>query len=79
MWKKLVLLATVASAVSQLVRHWQQSNAKALSKGVGRTDLQRWEDEGGNLPPRSEAMRADTVAAKRAAAAGSGAPASAPF
>lgn len=71
MWKKLALLAAVASAVRQLVRHWKQSDATSRGRGEHRTELQRWGDEGGNLPPKSETLRADTAAGKRAAGGGS--------
>lgn len=79
MWKKLALLAAVASAVRQLIRQWKQRDVKARDKSEARTDLQRWEDEGGNLPPKSEAMPARAAASKRTAGGGSRASASAPF
>jgi len=53
MWKKLALLATVASVVTQVVRYWNQAGPKtaAQRKRQARQDVNRWEDEGGNLRP----------------------------
>ena len=53
MLKKLALLAAVASAVTQAVRYWSQAGAQTAARRKRETkhDVQRWEDEGGNLPP----------------------------
>jgi hypothetical protein len=53
MWKKLALLAAVASAVTQAVRYWKTAGTKTVvqHKREARHAVQRWEDEGGNLRP----------------------------
>lgn len=53
MWKKLTLLITVASAVSQVVRYWHDAGNRAAErrKRHARNEVARWEEEGGNLPP----------------------------
>lgn len=53
MLKKLALLAAVASAVTRAVRYWNQAGAQTAARRKRETkhDVQRWEDEGGNLPP----------------------------
>ena len=55
MWKKLALLVAVASAVTQAMRYWNEAGTKTAAhrKREARHDVQRWEDEGGNLPPVS--------------------------
>ena len=67
MWKKLALLVAVASAVTQAVRYWNEAGVKtaAQRKRAARHDVQRWEDEGGNLPPAADS---DTGPARATAA-----------
>lgn len=52
MLKKLALLAAFAGAVTQTVRYWNQAGAQTAARRKRETkhDVQRWEDEGGNLP-----------------------------
>jgi hypothetical protein len=54
MWKKLTLLATVAGAAVQIVRHYRATRA-SRRKHEARQAMQRWEDEGGSLTPAEAA------------------------
>ena len=51
MWKKLSLLAAIVGVAVQIVRHRNQLHA-ARHRKEARQAVQRWEDEGGNLPPQ---------------------------
>ena len=53
MLKKLALLAAFASAVTQAARYWNKAGVQTAARRKRETkhDVQRWEDEGGNLPP----------------------------
>lgn len=55
MWRKLVLLAAVVSAVRQVLRYWHQAGAQATARRQRdpqrdpKHELHRWENEGGKL------------------------------
>lgn len=55
MWKKLALLAAVASTLTQAWRYWNESGARtaAARQRQARHEVQRWEDEGGSPPPEA--------------------------
>ncbi len=53
MIKKLLMLALTSGLAAKALQMWFDRDSRQQARGLDRTDLQRWEDEGGNLPPRN--------------------------
>lgn len=53
MIKKLLMLAVTSGLAAKALQMWMDRDATRQTPGRDRADVQRWEDEGGNLPPSS--------------------------
>lgn len=55
MWKQVTFWASATALVAQAIRMYRAGAASSARRRgrVGSQDVQRWEDEGGSLPPES--------------------------
>lgn len=51
MIKKLLMLALTSGLAAKALQMWIERESSRQTRGLDRADVQRWEDEGGNLPP----------------------------
>ena len=63
MIKKLLMLALTSGLAAKALQMWMDREPARQARD--RTDVQRWEDEGGNLPPGGDGQPARKTRARR--------------